>query len=324
MVIPVINVKNKFSRNNFKSQTAKNLFVVDTTSQAYTETSNNLHQQQQSSSTANDTELWKYISNRNTLSKTIKNRYTSEPYLPQTQSSMKKSKPQRANIRDFVVNENYEPPKMPKSARKNNNSSALGSFQRQLIYSKHIDTLTAELMAAFSKDYNESLFDNNSTGLTTNEIAENRRNIPNLLANDDDEYIEVYDDLAPPDLSNDCARDFDDLSFDDEDEENDGEKDNDSDDGYEQLFYNANSSRVANVGLEHFDYEDDRLILATNIKERDFSRDNIVMKICNEIRSDLSRNKKLSKKLRRRLRQLELFEFNKEKNVQFENEKVIF
>lgn len=250
---------------------------------------------------------------QNNLSRIIKTRYTSEPYLMQTQSSMAKARPPRGT-KENENNESTAP--TGKTSRSKSRVKSSKITPKQLLYSKHIDSLTAELMSVLSEDYNKGLFNSIPGDSKNGGVSEelNKMTQSDIMINDDtDDYIEVYDDneeilsgrleagdvgTAEPQLE---------MSDDDDDNLEDDEEYHD----FEAALYGH---------LDPSDYVD----LENPDKIRVFNKDNVVMKICNEIRSDIDRNKKLSKKLRRRLRNLDLVEVNRDKEPDVDDQQVSF
>jgi hypothetical protein len=351
MMIPVVKVKEMKSCLKPSNRQFPNVIPSADTKNAPQETLSNSQQKQRSvveehqrqdsrrdQATAEDADDAKLSAYKKTLSKLIRDRYNSEPYAPQTISNPVSAGSQQRRRRpttgsegraladndenaETIDNDDDNPDRVDQksSARK----------PKQHVYGKHIDTLTAELLAVFSKEYNKSAF------------GERRGSKSEF--DDLDDFIQVCEDRE--DSNTDAgtvhnAYDMADLFFDDDEDDDDdeeGEHDNEenvnnnNEEGnnqdeedyysypefneYRELFCNTNLRAVNAVDATHeyVDYEDDRMILATNIKERDFSRDNIVMKICNELRAEIGQNRKLSKKMRRRLRMLEMFDVNRQK-----------
>jgi hypothetical protein len=300
------------------------------------DSAHHLHQSTQSKQveeSLNEQDYIKFATYKNNLSKMIKHRYNSEPYAPQLQSNMPTATSSRVNT---ATSRNKH---MPGTARDQFESQTSNenadqsqpnedvtnrpkSGVNQHVYGKHIDSLTAELLAVFSKEYNRGLFENASKLKARDQVND---------YDELDDFIQVCDDRDSNTDTGTLRNPLDMGFFDDDDDED--EEDDDVDDvddneeylnyeDYQHLFCNTNLSAVNSVDPTHeyVDYEDDRMILATNIKERDFSRDNIVMKICNEIRAEIGQNKKLSKRMRKRLRMLEMFDVNR---LKMENYQVV-
>jgi hypothetical protein len=214
---------------------------------------------------------------KNDLSKVITNRYTSEPFLNQTDS---------LSNQKVTKIESKKDEKLDIDARKDSLN------KKFLIYGKNFDTLAENIMALFSRDYNKTLLkDDNAKKDDENEDLEC--------------FIKICDDDEQDETNNNMINAEDDAS--DLSEEDSGKSDTDS-------IFDYPNNGILNPDL---DYEDDRLILSTNTSFKDY----LVMKICNDLKTDLNRNKKLSKKLRKYLKNIEKYE--QEFDVGTHNENLI-
>jgi hypothetical protein len=340
MMVPIVNVKgmksclkSPASRQFPTEWSTANTSTTDSVAQQ-AKLKRHDHDQSEGGSNLNEQDYMKFANYKSNLSKIIKSRYNSEPYEPQTQSNMP---PSSSKSRQHHTARDHSESRIDVNNEESSETTQVttssyrpkSGVKQQHVYGKHIDALTAELLAVFSKEYNRGTFEN---------LPKMRADQTNA-ANDYDElddFIQVCDDK---DSNTDTgtlrnpldAGFFDDDDDDDEEEEEDDFEDDEEGGGddneeyqncedFQNLFCNTNLNAVnaidAQATHEYVEYEEGDgdggkgMILETNLKERDFSRDNIVMKIVNEIRAEIGQNKRLSKRMRKRL---EMFDVNRQR-----------